>query len=199
VSDGIRVVDGFLSPEACAAVLDQLRWSYWAPSTVVNRDPGGGLRTRTSGTRVSETTDHWWFSEPLQALVANVEERLREAFGLDPECLEPWQATRYGPGGTFAAHYDAGLWRDQAAGERTATVLLYLDQPEAGGGTEFPCLYRVVEPRPGRLLLWDNLRPDGHVDRLMRHASLPVERGRKTVLVTWGRERAARSPRGRQA
>jgi hypothetical protein len=191
--EGLAWVDGFLSGDECAAMLHELRYAYWTASTVVNRD-GDVLRSGPSEVRTSETADAYWFTDELAVLMAAFEARLRDAFGIDAAYLEEWQATRYAPGGRFEPHYDAGFWSDGPGGERTGTVLLYLDAPEAGGGTEFPCFDTVVEPRPGRVLVWNNLRPDGRVDRLMRHAALPVERGRKTTLVTWGHERPVRQP-----
>jgi hypothetical protein len=196
--EGLVLVDDFVPAATCAAMLRELRFVYWAPSTVVNRRDDA-IVSFASAVRTSESAGQWWFTDELLGLLGGVESRLRTEFGIDPDRLETWQATRYHPGGLFRAHDDAGLWRNEPAGERTTTVLLYLDRPEAGGATEFPCLDLVVEPRPGRLLLWQNLRPDGSLDRLMRHAALPVERGAKTVLVTWGRQRPVRETRQKES
>jgi prolyl 4-hydroxylase len=41
----------------------------------------------------------------------------------------------------------------------------------------------------GRLLVWNNLLPNGNCNHAMVHAGLPVTDGSKTILTTWERER----------
>jgi prolyl 4-hydroxylase len=185
-------MDGFLSERACAAILEELAFAFWRPSTVILRQADGSLESRRSLTRVSETAAQEWFSRPLLARLGRIERRLAGLLGRAAERYEPWQATRYCPGGRFDFHLDGGYWRDDPAGDRETTVLLYLDAPRAGGATHFPDLGLKVAARPGRLLAWDNLLPDGASDPRMRHAGAPVRVGRKTILVTWIRQRAIR-------
>ena len=187
-SQSVALIDGFLSAHGCAKVLDELRFAFWWPSTVVNRSLDGGIESFSSETRRSETTTQEWFSEQLSAELAEIQRRLCFTLGLKESRIEPWQATRYGCGGRFDAHDDAGLFANEPGGERTTTLLLYLDTPEAGGETEFPELDLVIAPESGRLVAWQNLLPDGNVNLGMRHRSRPVMRGQKTTLVTWCRQ-----------
>ncbi|HEV8366188.1 MAG TPA: 2OG-Fe(II) oxygenase [Gemmatimonadaceae bacterium] len=106
--------------------------------------------------------------------------------------FEDWQAVRYRCGGKFDYHLDAGLWSSEPAGERVWSVIVYLDTPLAGGATTFKQLGLKVQAVAGRLLLWKNLLSDGTPNPWMLHRGAPVRRGRKTILVTWIRERAAR-------
>jgi prolyl 4-hydroxylase len=183
--------DGFLSPRDCALLLDELQFSFWRPSTVVTRYGESLLRQRTN-TRLSETTTETWFSATLLRAMRRIERRLCRLLGRPPENFEEWQATRYATGGRFDDHNDAGHWREDAAGEREMTVLLYLQTPEKGGGTRFRDLGEEIEARAGRLLVWTNLLEDGRVNPRMIHAGVPVRKGKKCVLVTWIRERAIR-------
>jgi prolyl 4-hydroxylase len=86
------------------------------------------------------------------------------------------------------AYYDG-----DAAGERTHSIVLYLDAPERGGQTRFPLLDLSVNCERGRLLIWSNLESDGQTDPDMVHASMHVLKGSKTILVTWIRQREYRA------
>lgn len=188
-------LDGFLSAQRCARVLEELEFAFWSPSTVVRRTFDGELHSFHSGTRVSETTHQEWFSAGLQREIRVIEQRLIKLIGCRPDRYEEWQATRYRTGGKFEYHFDSGYWADEPAGDREKTILIYLETPARGGSTKFRELDVDVKPQAGRLLVWDNLLPGGGRDPNMLHASVPVARGRKTVLVTWVRQRSVRAGR----
>lgn len=191
----LAVLDNFISPEECHDLLHELKFCYWQPSQIIHRAQGG-LQTEVRRTfRASSTTDQEWFAEPLLTLIAELEKRLRAAFGTQSSHFEPWQATRYGRGGCFDYHVDCGFWEGSQAGERTATYLLYLDTPARGGQTHFRALNQTVEARTGRLLAWNNLLPGGGCNHAMIHSGLEVKKGRKTTLVTWQREKPVRKER----
>jgi len=189
---GPVLIDGFLTKKACAAILEELEFALWRPSTVVVRKCDGALENRRSGCRISETAGQEWFGRELARRIGSMETRLAAIVERPPERYEDWQATLYRPGGRFAPHLDAGHCGAEPAGEREWTALIYLDAPRRGGGTRFPALGLSVEPRAGRLVLWRNLLPDGAPDPRMEHAGEPVRAGRKTTLVTWIRQRAIR-------
>jgi hypothetical protein len=45
-----------------------------------------------------------------------------------------------------------------------------------------------IRPVQGRLVVWNNLLPDGHCNYAMMHAGLPVKKGVKIILNTWIRQ-----------
>jgi prolyl 4-hydroxylase len=192
-AEGPWWIDDFLAPETCRLILDELEFSFWQPSRVVRRPGHGGLATRQSLKRLSESSDESWFSPELARELRRIEGRLTRLLGCPRERFERWQATRYAPGGRFDFHFDCGFFADEPAGEREITVLLYLDSPKQGGSTRFRELGLEVEARAGRLLAWRNLLPGGPCDPRSLHASAPVRKGRKTTLVTWIRQRALRT------
>ena len=52
--------------------------------------------------------------------------------------------------------------------------MIYLNEPEAGGATRFKAIDKIVQPETGKLLAWDNRRPDGSLnaaDTPSRHES----------------------------
>jgi prolyl 4-hydroxylase len=193
----VRVVDGFLDDAECAGIRAELSFAWWRDSVVINQDRLGDIIAFRSGSRQSSTAHQDYFPDQLRPVLAELEDRICDAESLDRINLESWQAIRYPVGGHFDLHHDGGLFGHEPAGERRTTVLIYLDTPAEGGETEFPDLDLVVQSRAGRMVTWDNLRPDGTIDRRLRHRARPVLAGHKTVLTTWERERPIRSPVGR--
>ena len=190
--DGVAWFDGFATERSCSAILEELEYCFWWPSGVVSRGGDGAYRSHLSLMRTSETTTARWFSAELRREIRALDKRIERVLAEDPRNFEGWQATRYGLGERFDDHYDTGHCREEPAGERKATLVLYLCGPQAGGATRFRDLDLDVPAKAGRLLYFRNLKPDGSEDRRMLHASMPVRRGRKVTLVNWVRERAVR-------
>lgn len=174
----------FLEPELCArlmALIDANR----RPSTVSDYNGDAVFRT-------SETCD-------LSDELAETEEvnRLVTAFtGLDPVHGEPLQGQRYQVGQEFKAHTDyfepTGVDFEKfcsVAGQRTWTVMIYLNDVEAGGATRFKAIDKIVQPETGKLLAWSNLRPDGTPNPTTLHHAMKVRAGLKYVITKWFRER----------
>jgi hypothetical protein len=189
----VTCLDGFLSADECAELLDDLAYAWWWTSPLVRMAPDGTLASHTSYRRTSMTTSEEWLSDSSVRLLRRVEHRLAERVGVDPDHLEMWQGTRYRRGDWFDEHHDAGFFSGDPCGERTTTVLVYLDAHREGGSTLFPRLGRRFHPAPGRVLVWPNLLPDGSVDERMRHEARPA-RSVKTTLTTWARQRPTRIP-----
>jgi prolyl 4-hydroxylase len=199
LDDEIFVVDGFLSDSDREAILDELDVALWRTSLTYQRQEDHTYRDVLSDMRASETAHHDFFGDALVEQLDALDARLEQEFGFDRVDLEHWQATRYGPGGSFDYHLDAGYWSDHYAGERILTFLVYLEAPESGGETHFRARDVVVQPRPGRLLVWRNLFEDGRANHQMIHSGTPVVAGRKTTLVTWQRQKRFRGPGGGKA
>ncbi|MFL6785864.1 MAG: prolyl hydroxylase family protein, partial [Sphingomicrobium sp.] len=99
-------------------------------------------------------------------VVAKVEKRIADLLGIDPALGEPLQGQRYQPGQFYKSHedffyIDQPYWpeTEKRGGQRTWTAMIYLNQPELGGGTGFTALGFQVIPRPGWMLIWNNMNP----------------------------------------
>lgn len=179
------IAKAFISAGDCAALvalIDRL----CRPSTIT--DAYGA----DADFRTSETAD-LPASDPL---VARIHAAMAVWAGLDLAHAEPLQGQRYRAGQQFKAHTDyfepTGLdYHDHTAdgGQRTWTLMAYLDVPAAGGATRFVHLNKLVEPEMGKLLAWNNRTADGRPNGLTLHAGLPVRRGEKHVITAWFRER----------
>jgi prolyl 4-hydroxylase len=91
------------------------------------------------------------------------------------------QVGRYLPTQQYLQHYDAfdvsnedGRRFCSNGGQRTVTVLVYLNHVAQGGGTYFPALHLQVQPRQGMALVFFPATIDGLLDRMVLHAALPA-------------------------
>ncbi|MCW3835537.1 2OG-Fe(II) oxygenase [Sphingomonas canadensis] len=178
------VVRDFLTPEACAALVERIEADR-RPSTISDHNGDYAFRT-------SETCD----LDPADPLVAGVEARIADFLGLDPAHGEPLQGQRYEIGQEFKAHTDyfEPSGADFAkfctiAGQRTWTAMVYLNDVEAGGATRFKALDKIIQPETGKLVTWNNLRPNGTPNPSTLHHAMKVRAGRKYVITKWYRER----------
>lgn len=175
---------GFIDPALCAQLIDLIDATR-RPSTVSDYNGDAGFRT-------SETCD----LDPANAAVADLERRIVDFIGLDPAHGEPIQGQRYAVGQEFKGHTDyfepRGIdfhkycW---LSGNRTWTVMIYLNEPEAGGATRFKTIDKMVHPETGKLLCWNNLRPDGSCNPSTIHQGMKVRAGVKYVITKWFREK----------
>lgn len=174
----------FLSAELCEeliALIDAGR----RPSTIADDNGDSYFRT-------SETCD-LSASEPA---VQRLEAMLLELNGIDPAHGEPVQGQRYAVGQEFKAHTDYfapdGLDFHKfcsVAGQRTWTFMIYLNEVVAGGATRFKTVGKTFQPKAGKLLCWNNRRPDGSVNPNTLHHGMKVRKGVKYVITKWYREK----------
>jgi prolyl 4-hydroxylase len=185
-----RVVlfESLLDADECAA-LATLAMGRLAGSTVV--DDADGVPRPHANRRSAGA----WFERGQTPLVATVERRVEELLNWPASHGEGLQVLRYEPGGEYRAHFD---YFDPAkpgsaphlaqAGQRVATVIIYLAEPDEGGGTAFPTLGLEVRPRAGSALYFSNVDEQGVIDPATLHAGLPVVRGVKLIATKWLRE-----------
>ena len=139
-----------------------------------------------------------WIPHAYNDPVSELSLRVAEVVGIALECAESLQVVYYNESEEYAPHYDAwdaATERGQRCmargGQRLLTCLMYLNEPEEGGGTSFPKLDMEVRARRGRMLLFHNCLAGStirHPDSL--HGGMPVLRGEKWACNFWFRERA---------
>ena len=178
------IARGFIGPVLCDALIERID-AVRRPSTIA--DPNGDSAFRTSETGDLSADD---------PVVQAVEARLAAFTGLDPAHGEPLQGQRYAVGQEFKGHTDyfepQGADFDRycsVAGNRTWTVMVYLNTPEAGGATRFKAADKIIQPETGKLVAWNNRRPDGSLNPATLHQGMKVREGVKYVITKRYRER----------
>lgn len=167
----MRVIDGSLTP------------------STVTRGPSDYRTSRTC---------HLCRADP--DLVRRIDALLAALIGVAPSLSEPLQGQRYDTGQHFRPHTDwfapgTEEYRQHTipGGQRTWTVMIYLNAVPQGGETRFQPIGRSFVPVAGSALAWNNLLPDGSPNPATLHEALPVRQGRKYVLTKWFRAEAGRN------
>jgi prolyl 4-hydroxylase len=132
-------------------------------------------------------------------LVTRLEQRLVALFGVERSFSEPLQGQRYDVGQCFKEHTD---WFEPGTnefashtnpgGQRTWTVMIYLNTVDRGGQTCFKRLGRCYAPIQGMALAWNNLMAEGTPNPYTLHEAMPVQIGSKWVVTKWFRARKGR-------
>ncbi|MBO9503160.1 2OG-Fe(II) oxygenase [Qipengyuania flava] len=174
----------FVTPDLAARLIELIEQDR-RPSTLA--DAGDDRYFRTS-----ETCDF----DAAEPAVRSLEEQLFALNGIDPAHGEPLQGQRYDVGQEFKPHCDyfnpgGADWNRycSVAGQRTWTFMIYLNEVEAGGATRFKALGKTFQPEVGKLLCWNNRRPDQRENPNTIHHGMKVRRGRKYVITKWYREK----------
>ncbi|MDR6145606.1 MULTISPECIES: 2OG-Fe(II) oxygenase [unclassified Sphingomonas] len=169
--------------ELCQALMtriDEVR----RPSTIADANGDASYRTSETGDLPGD--------DPA---VIETERRIAMLTGLSAAFGEPIQGQRYAVGQEFKQHTDyfepSGLDYHRycaLSGNRTWTVMLYLNTPEAGGATRFKAVDKMIQPEPGKLVAWSNRRADGSPNPATLHQAMKVRAGVKYVITKWYRE-----------
>lgn len=184
--DGIDlfVFPDFLDADDCALLIAMIDANS-RPSTLFIEREGNGFRT-------SDSCDLERWDDAVMAIDA----RICDLMGIDQRHGETLQGQRYRIGQQFKPHHDffhvdQPYWAEMEkhGGQRSWTAMIYLNQPEDGGATDFPALGISVNPRGGLLLAWNNMGIDGAPNLRTLHAGMPVQAGTKYIVTKWFRER----------
>jgi prolyl 4-hydroxylase len=180
---------GFLDAALCAALVERIEADR-RPSTI--SDSNGDPFNRTS-----ETCDLYG-GDPL---VDRVNALLDSMAGQPPSHGEVLQGQRYAVGQEFKFHTDYfepdgpdWLANTGVGGQRTLTLMVYLNQPAGGGATRFKRIGKTIQPETGKLVAWHNLDAAGRPNFETLHAGLKVTAGTKYIITKWYRERPLAGP-----
>lgn len=139
---------------------------------------------RTSSTAVLHETD---------PTVLAVNKRMHDHLGIEVGKSEPTQGQIYQVGQEFRHHQDAfgkEAYHNHclSSGQRTWTFMIYLNDVEEGGETDFPTLQKTFQPVKGTAVVWKNSDGTGTENSAALHAGLPVKKGKKVIITKWFRE-----------
>lgn len=152
-------------------------------------EAGGGPALRTA-------RDAAFGPQHRDLVLAIMQERAAHLVGVPIEYHEPPNVISYEPGQEFSLHADyidprvpQFQHEPRALGQRTATIVTYLNEDFEGAETWFPDAQVKYRGRTGEAIVFANVRPDGSPDFNTRHAGLPPTTGHKWVLSQWIRNK----------
>ena len=120
-----------------------------------------------------------------------MQRRMADIVDTTPAYSEFLQLLRYQNGQEYRPHRDylppslITPLEEGGAGQRESTVIIYLNDVQNGGETEFIELDKKIAPKMGRVLAFKNLHEDGSPDTRTLHAGLPVKSGTKWIATMW--------------
>jgi len=180
------VFGGLLSDDECDALVAEAGPRMVRSETVVNETGGNEVNA-------SRTSDGMFFGRGELPICQRLEERIAALLNWPLVNGEGLQVLHYRPGAEYKPHHDyfdpaqpgmAAVLR--RGGQRVATVLVYLNTPQQGGGTVFPDVQLEVAPIKGNAVFFSYDRP--HPVTRSLHGGAPVLAGEKWVATKWLRE-----------
>ena len=140
-------------------------------------------------------TSYSCYFKQSDPIITKIETRLNNVMGIPSSYAESMQGQRYLVGQQFKPHCDffhtdQDYWEKErnSGGQRTWTAMIFLNEPEQGGHTDFPTLGFSIKPQVGMLLMWNNMKLDGTENHATLHAGMPVVEGVKYVITKWYRQ-----------
>lgn len=187
----IVILADFLSAEECEELIRQSR-AKLGPSTVVNPNTG------TFDVIADRSSFGTYFTLGENRLISSLDRRIAELTQLPLANGEGIQILHYPVGGEYKAHFDYFPPADPGSaphlahgGQRVATLVMYLNDVEAGGETYFPDAGGLsVAPRKGSAVYFAYCNSQGQVDKATLHGGAPVRAGEKWIATKWIRQHA---------
>jgi prolyl 4-hydroxylase len=182
----VVVFGNLLSDDECDALRALASARLARSETVADSSEG-------SEVNAARTSDGMFFERGESALIQKVEARLAALLDWPVNHGEGLQVLRYRPGAEYLPHFDyfdplhaatPGILK--RGGQRVATLVMYLNTPEAGGATTFPDVRLEVSPIKGNAVFFSYDRPHPMTHTL--HGGAPVKAGEKWVATKWLRE-----------
>lgn len=185
----VAVLEGVLSHAECDALIAAAR-PRLAPSTIV--DP----RTGEEIVSTDRSSQGMFFRLAETPWLAPLDARIAALMQMPMENGEGLQVLHYTPGAQSRPHFDFLMPNNAAnqasierSGQRVSTMVIYLNDVEAGGETVFPEIGLSVVPRKGNAVYFEYCDDHGQLDGKTLHAAAEVLRGEKWVATKWMRQR----------
>jgi prolyl 4-hydroxylase len=154
--------------------------------------PPGRMNLKTK--KNDWTMKNCWPNEAQNVNLQKLNLRIEHIAGLNANSFknysEPYMCGNYGIGGHYWIHPDyhqpnLNHYMPSSSGNRVATVLTVLENPEAGGATIWPYAGISVFGKKGSGIFWHNLRKNDSPDVNTQHAACPVLLGQKWIGNKW--------------
>ena len=169
VAPPIYCVENFLTDYECDFLMSAAEDGY-TPAPVVGKGNGEVSQSRTSSTCYLAREDLPSYMNKVSFLT-----------GKPVEHCELPQVGRYLPSQQYLQHFDAfdlsnedGVRFASNGGQRTVTVLTYLNYVPSGGHTSFPTLNLKIQPKRGMAVVFFPATVDGLLDEMALHAAEPA-------------------------
>ena len=178
--------DNFLNNDECEKLIKEINENL-EPSCIANPED----RRTVSEYRTSSSAS---FNYRETNIGIDIDLKISKYLGLDPFIGEWVQGQKYLPGEFYKEHHDY-FYRfseeyktyTEWMGQRTWTLMVYLNDIEEGGETYFKHLNLRIKPEKGKAVFWNNLYPFGWTNFKTMHEACPPLNEDKYIITKWFR------------
>jgi prolyl 4-hydroxylase len=182
----LYIIDNFLDDYMCQNIIQLIKKNNQSSNITNDDEPDKYYRT--------SNTSHLDITNPI---VKQLDKNICNYIGISNDRSEQTQGQYYKIGNEFKKHTD---WFDptnykewytygEDMGQRTWTFMIYLNDVPKGGSTYFHEIDFNIHPIKGRAVVWNNIYPDGNVNKNTLHSGQPVLEGEKYIITKWFRSR----------
>jgi len=179
-----------LTKEDCAAMRVEAEKAGLEESMVMSYNDEDNTELDTDTRRSSNI----FLSDSLAPVFKKFADATVELTGIPLEHQEETQVVFYKPRGIYTAHYDGCVDGDGqeyciegygTAGDRLATLLVYINDGYTGGQTKFTKLDFAVTPEIGKGILFYNIDKNEKIIYESEHSGSEVIKGHKWIATKW--------------
>lgn len=179
----LKYCKNFLSAKLCDSIINQIDETKFIKSNISFGDDD----FCTSKTLSLPSIDP--FAKILNEKICNI-------LQIDPIYGEELQVQKYDLGDEFKDHTDyfsedveVEMDNIKQYGQRTWTFIIYLNDVEKGGHTDFKHSNLSIKPEKGMALVWYNLQEGSEIkgNQYTLHAFRPVKAGNQYMITKWFR------------
>jgi len=177
-----------LTPEECKTLIEITKNHGLEESEVLSYD-------NKKDTKIDNTyrkSKQAWLSDNYNPILMKLAKYSEKITGITMDNQEDTQVVVYQVGGQFKEHYDSCLHEadycnkiNRNAGERRATLIVYLNDNFTGGETEFVELNLKIKPETGKgVLFWSTNEKEELLPK-SKHKAHILQSGEKWIATKW--------------
>lgn len=181
----IYLIDHFISNEDCDYIIDKAKNNLVRAKVVL-----GSQNIVNNDTR---NNSNCWINFDKDKRLHQICQKISELVDIPLSNSESLQIINYQVNERYRPHYDA--WEDNeefniSKGQRLFTCIIYLNDVEEGGETEFPKLNLKIFPKKGRITIFSNTyKNTQRLHDLTLHGGNDVIKGEKWACNLWFRSK----------
>jgi prolyl 4-hydroxylase len=175
-------IPNFLTNEECDKIIELSKGNMFSSKVYSQNEDLYDNKTRIS--------QQCWLNDN-NSFIKNITDKVKSYTNTYNNYFEELQVVNYKPGGFFTPHYDACVGNKSECkrlnnkGPRYLTVLFYLNDNFEGGETIFPKINKLVKPKKGKAIIFQNVDNNGVIITQALHGSEPVKNGEKWIANKW--------------
>lgn len=184
----IYEINNVLNKDECNLII-QTSKDRLVRSSVISTNPVSDIRT-SKNTFLHKSNEEI----PINEILKKIDILTTKISGKPMENQEPLQVVKYDKNQQYKNHYDCCVPHESELciedakrfGYRHSTLLLYLNDVNQGGETDFPLLNYKFKPKMGCGIFFFNLvKDESKFNVLSKHAGLPPLQDEKWVCNKW--------------